>query len=89
MTECREICELCEQEFSPLSSARGIEADVCINCRIQGFTGEPKKKTVSSIKIRDGRYPLQEKHLPKLLYLALIIGVVYGALITYAMMRNT
>lgn len=33
MSDIREICFGCKQEFSPLSSARGIEADYCVKCQ--------------------------------------------------------
>ena len=32
MTDIREFCSSCGQMFSPLSSARGIEAEYCFEC---------------------------------------------------------
>ena len=33
MTDIREICSCCGEEFAPLSSARGEKADFCLRCR--------------------------------------------------------
>ncbi len=44
MTDIREICSGCSKEFSPLSSARGIDADYCLDCKLSS------KETKTSIK---------------------------------------
>lgn len=32
MSDIRQICAKCKQEFAPLSSARGEDAEVCSKC---------------------------------------------------------
>jgi len=57
MTDTREICNKCQQEFSPLSSARGQAVSTCSNC-LSGITALRLKKKKRKHKIKLNKYAL-------------------------------